>query len=968
MASKLELKNFIKFSLNNLKSSNQHHNFENLAFQFAKQRICSNVIPATGPVSAGGDHGRDFETYKTYLKSTPIVGSTLISLQQNKLIVFGCSLQKNIVPKIKSDLETMFKPAGCKIEAVYYFCSEDVPIGQRHKLQDFARLTYNVTLTIFDGDALAEALTDVELYALAQEYLNVSLEMFPSAPSLPRYEEYRNKWIINKTIPLTFEDFFQIKYGIRRATFEKNERKDILQWIKCMEDFLNNDLIRWNAIYEIAVASLRGINMLSSKKNLVEEYFSNIKRMKGKSSLEDTVSLFLYCNGAYEQSLFEIEPEKLKEWKEALISEIETELQINCSSHKSAYLCMLRGQLAIIESKHLNKKNKWDSVFKWWNRVIFYAKKNQLFPIEKFYDVLIVLTPVLGEEKKFHDIRNKLIELMSSRGSSRLIAEKNYEMAIQYLQSNKTIKAIKLLHTCKFEWFSAETIQNSIKILLLISECYERLGLIFAAKYYSAAAIHIIDRDINDQEKKLLTSAYIRLAHCHYVGGEWLNYIFLIEAVLLARIHYGGANSDIDEEEIKPLLEQVGIVLILAKISSLPLYEAIINFITPWPVSEEYKASLANFSIDELAWSLEEFWSNAQKNLHGRPFNDIGTKKIIEWRALGILWRVEFNNEYAITVMVEELIGILQITLADIASIEEDLCLLPTTTKMVCVYSEEGNFEIKEVLDAQGMAYYIHLSNLNPGVAGKDISEKLLSFAIAIVNKCSLLPQDAFIKIIKSILKENLFSKIFIAQSYSNFYANVILPEKIFNKIDRKTYTFLSDDKPFLVAENIELNWNSNLGTGFSIKAAERDIKSRYQKAIRPIILTLPRLLTDIDFSNKIKILKEEGYLDWQILLIITNITLKYRMNKVGTSIKETESTIDNITNELETIDSIFVPCDIYSHENFEIAKGAVLAAIAKTWGLSPAKISIFTYAELKYFLDIKYQNNMIDIKHPVIF
>ena len=37
---------------------------EQLCFQLARRRIYANVIPATGPVSAGGDQGKDFETYR----------------------------------------------------------------------------------------------------------------------------------------------------------------------------------------------------------------------------------------------------------------------------------------------------------------------------------------------------------------------------------------------------------------------------------------------------------------------------------------------------------------------------------------------------------------------------------------------------------------------------------------------------------------------------------------------------------------------------------------------------------------------------------------------------------------------------------------------------------------------------------------------------------------------------------------
>jgi hypothetical protein len=98
---KSELRQQIRFALSELSSQNKHHEFEHLARQFARLRIASNIVPATGPVSAGGDQGRDFETFRSYIKNSPIADSTFVALVADKRIVFGCSLQKKIEPKIR---------------------------------------------------------------------------------------------------------------------------------------------------------------------------------------------------------------------------------------------------------------------------------------------------------------------------------------------------------------------------------------------------------------------------------------------------------------------------------------------------------------------------------------------------------------------------------------------------------------------------------------------------------------------------------------------------------------------------------------------------------------------------------------------------------------------------------------------------------------------------------------------------
>lgn len=99
----------VRFGLEQLSSRNAHHEFEHLCRHLARARICSNILPATGPVAAGGDQGRDFETFSTYLNSTSLAGSTFVGLASTKPIAFTCSLEdkKSINRKIKSDVKTI---------------------------------------------------------------------------------------------------------------------------------------------------------------------------------------------------------------------------------------------------------------------------------------------------------------------------------------------------------------------------------------------------------------------------------------------------------------------------------------------------------------------------------------------------------------------------------------------------------------------------------------------------------------------------------------------------------------------------------------------------------------------------------------------------------------------------------------------------------------------------------------------
>jgi len=169
----------IRYALGQLSARNAHHDFEHLCRQFARQRICTNVLPATGPVSAGGDQGRDFETFKTYMSASPIAQSSFVGDATGKILAFGTTLQKDAIrSKIKADVETIAR-SGTAVETVYYFWSEDLVVAQRHELQAWALDAYNIHLEILDGQALSEQLSDLDTFWIAEQYLKVPSEIYP---------------------------------------------------------------------------------------------------------------------------------------------------------------------------------------------------------------------------------------------------------------------------------------------------------------------------------------------------------------------------------------------------------------------------------------------------------------------------------------------------------------------------------------------------------------------------------------------------------------------------------------------------------------------------------------------------------------------------------------------------------------------------------------------------------------------
>ena len=113
--------------------------------------MVSNLLPATGPVAGGGDQGRDFETFRTYLSGSLRFSRGFIGLASADTVVFACTLQREDVQgKIKDDL-TSICTQGTPVQAVYFLCTEPVKVSIRHDLQAWATAKFGVALEVLDG-------------------------------------------------------------------------------------------------------------------------------------------------------------------------------------------------------------------------------------------------------------------------------------------------------------------------------------------------------------------------------------------------------------------------------------------------------------------------------------------------------------------------------------------------------------------------------------------------------------------------------------------------------------------------------------------------------------------------------------------------------------------------------------------------------------------------------------------------
>jgi hypothetical protein len=968
-----ELARYIRFQLSQLGTENKHHEFEHLARQFARLRICENILPATGPVSAGGDQGHDFETYKSYLSATPIATSTFLGWTRGKKFVFACSLQgrKKIASKIKADVKTICV-ASHTIHGIYYFCEADLPVAKRHELSSWCQQTFNAELEIFDGTALAEQLTNLDIFWIAEQYLQVPSELFPrSTTADSTYESYKERWLTGDPKPYSFGDFFQVKYGLRRATFQAEMKADLSKWIRQMGAYLVPESpLRQRATYEICVASLRGLNNLTEKKYLVQEFFCDIETMDEVSELRDAVTLLSYCSTAQLLGHFQIDAEQLHEWSKSLIGTIDKAISGARAPGIRCELFQIRGQSSHLPfKKSSTPKMDFDEGFVWWSRLLREVSKAPLFPLEDFADVLTVMTEVVGNDERFLRVTQKTDELLSKRSSGYIAAEKCRDRAMAYYKSGCFLQSIKQLHQAKIKWFSAETLRGSLLAMLVLSDCYQRLGLIYPAKYYAAGVVFIAHHHEHEAVKDLFPRALFMLAESCYKGGEWLTFAQVARLALVAHSMYDENPFEMQvHQSLKVLYAHAAVARTLLNRFDMKLAEGFDQVFSKWAIDPEARAAIESLSGESSFWRtapIEEIWAIVQADLTDRPFSDVGQQRSIGWKALGISWTVECDNDQVSSSIAEELVSTLQIILADIAA--RDLLLLPTRVRISVLITEGLRLNVEEIPDNAIATWRVGFPRSwirNPDTFN-DLRVAVLSLAITLLRKCSALNSQSFTREVKRGFSEGLTAKTFSVRPHADLYTE-LWSELEFNSPKRRELRPLFTSFVFNGAEHRLLAWVDIDGPGYSKERAKEFLGNRYEKAIRPIKLTLPRLLLDAQFKEQVRELNLAGLLDWEILLIVANICTDYRRERAvsqGAPLTEHHRALTELMFRDEEVSDPEIPLSIFTKERLDFQKKAFLAAVAKTWGLELHQDTP-DFEALERLLDVRYHNSEDDIPH----
>ncbi|MFE2326909.1 hypothetical protein ACFXD5_23800 [Streptomyces sp. NPDC059385] len=923
----VQLEKRIRFALSILGESNSHHEFEALCLGLARRRITSNLLPATGPVSSGGDQGRDAESHWSDIPRELPGTSLFASLASTRRVVMACTIQStDIAGKIRRDLASICGQ-GAPVDLVIYFTVTAVPSRKRHDLIDEAARTHRVDLEIWDAAALALHLADYDLFHLAVQYLHLPSDLAPPRPDgsgeLPDwYAEARRRWQANDEPARTLGDLVDLRGPLRHATFHDEARADLPEWIGHARALLAAAVGEHTALrarYEIVVATLRGLGDMHAADQLARDFFDTVTTddtLTDPGILEDAVVLLGYGFGALMRNLTALTADALCGWQRLLADKLDRLLDADPPANAMAHLLAMRARLAlhtdmtadlesvpedlatirevtasVLEAVEAGEPipalrtglplTDLDTGMHILLRLGRHLDNAPLFPIERTADLFDYLTPVLVDHPLYREVRDLLDQATDRVTGQTARGERAQSRGHALIRSGRLTQALQEIHEAKANWLRGDTLEGGLIMLLLCARIYSELGLHLAAKQYALAAATAAKSAPAPELRRFIPHGIILAARYDRQAGNWISATRLFCIGLMAQNAY--CDEPYDHERYPYVWEMMADQALTLRVagavrpSFVPLLRAITASVGIDTVIDEILAPTA----DDPTATEEAYAEAADTHGVGRPFSDAGRTRRYAWNALGVDWEITCPNERPSVLAAERYIAALQVLLGELAvgeplflpgHLSVEICAdatLPHDQPAVCDQSAERHTN----------RWRLRLPTASPADLETE-PPRLLITLVKVVLSQSLLSDEAFMHLVEQALAGGLWHKLLVGRPYDEL-------ADFLGADDYQTMAALADPSvgagtPRVEAELAALPARTGPGPGYEHERALDTVRNRYAVMLPIVRYTLPRLTADQDFRRTATQLRQEGWRDWHLLTALANAVGNHRAHQQG--------------------------------------------------------------------------------------
>lgn len=926
-----ELQQAIRFAISQLSALNGQMDFEKICLHFSRARIHKNILPATGPVQAGGDQGRDFETFHSYLATSPIGKSSFVGLFSENPVAFACSLEKEPAQKkgkIYADVKTIMT-SGSKVERIYFFSGEDIPVGKRHMMQEVVKNEFKTELEIIDAQALSQHLADQDLFWIAIQYLKIPSAYYPKVEEENWYSKLLKEYQERNESPKTFEEFSDIKGAIRHIYKKVELKRDLPFWLEKLDLIINESsfpayLVR-KAIYEKFVTSLVGLDNVEGQEANIEKYYQGFEVYTAVSDLQDAQMLLSFLWNSMHLGRHQLTKEYLSDIATRLDNLLKTKIKRGENVDTKSALIEVYASF-LFHDQRTNKDfslhiKRYVSKLK---EMIPLLRRTHFFSISSFADTLnkkieiLLDTPI--DPSEIEIFARQIDEILSKKANIEVVGEKLRNRAQTYIDKKLYFKAIETLHELKIKWFNKDTLKGSILTCLLLADTYRKLNLFFAAKYYAFVASYLaINSKEVDYSPQFLEGLSIA-ADSDYASGSWFSFINLMDLLVLSQYKMTKDFDVFDHQDTPKIIFYPAIVLESASLflpAAVSFFNSVIN---KWGfIKDEIQSQQERFRKGFDIEKIDEFKKHLLNEIPGMPFNDAGQTRIVSFNAWGCNWNFKFKNDFLTNGIAEEFIATFQIILADLTEVE--LYIISSNINIEIKFKKHGEAEFKQLPSNAERLWQLELSSY-AGSTFEELNKHQFTYLViaqALIYEISLLPIKEWKKIIgQKITEENLVSKASFARPYESLYHHFV-SESNFKKEGSRIYNIGAAFDPYTPKENEKLLWKNSVAEKYKLSQSIKDIQNRVDTLKGVLSISLATLNTNKEFKKIVSKLRKAGWLDWQILHVTGTIVVNFKAQfKSVPSDKESMQQFSNIFYKDEKEWFKPIPPDLLTYERIK--------------------------------------------------
>ncbi len=877
-----ELAKYIQYRLGMLGEENAHHRFEDLCFRVARATVASHLVPPSGPVSAGGDQGRDFESFRVDGAGGNVTRIFAESVTPSDTLVFACTTQRgsdaDLGRKVKHDVSTACGREPKPTVIYFYAASVTLAPAARHALQDWARKEHAISLEIIDQRAIAENLTDPPNRWLAQHYLAVPEGMLQHADGGPArpdwYEEAKRRFADpDERVIATHAELDLVVRCARHAWETKGLEVDDGLWLDLLSDLWGSpDGLSTEhglrAFYEAFVYLLRGRERCGLEAH-IPQYVEELVRADELSLTRDAQCFASYLVGGVARGHIALDRGTARTLFHTLVEWLEEKIDQAPGPLVLSDLLVARGSVVFSKASFSDEAPSDDEItelasetLRWWTRALDVGEKLVSFPLLRLGELLANIAPALAASPYYDSFVERLDRASESRHASEGLAASMRDRAMGFFKAERYLDALPPMLAAKRHWHNGDRIRGSLLASMLAEKCVERLGLVWAAKRLIYDVLAVCNRTGDKQHAGLLTDAVFQLAEIEYLAGEWATALHTYRLGLSLHVEYAPDPWNFEKHARLQHGAFYIVNMLVAGELAAPGFRAWgEKIIEAWDLGDE---------LERFADTVRSNWESigvgrgvvgGDSPLHGPPLADLAATRGAQWRALGLTWEVRWRRDDELESLGTEFAGILQLIQAGLARRYRHL--LPTSVTVELVPWRDGTAPVQPMAVEHGVGFRVMLpSSTSPEDPTRDLRSVALFAASMVFEAVSVDPdmQDRLPDLVGNVIRDGFFVGGSVLEG-----RGAIMSAETWREIGAAPGPSGSGIALELPPET-ELRWRRGKSPVFSRESAKEKLRNRYEGGFRTAKPVLDTHGARPELHRLVDELRDEGWLDWQIV------------------------------------------------------------------------------------------------------